>query len=249
MAVNDRIVQALLRLFDRHRLVFWYDAKQELRGDFEALMLPGVEKLEIANNEYGLKYRILREQPEQKFLLYKEGERPAELENWLLDVELAHGEFRTDQGALWLSELDLGLDFLPVVQAHAEFFQSAKRREALKSRLRPDDTAGLIRLKMLAVCVGADARMDAVVEQLLADLPEARSASPSAKYELLRKYGLEGFLWEQMKRHFGYRSGEPGILDFVIHLFRDSYHERLSSQPVSATHPPLSADALVFLKR
>lgn len=247
--MNERIAQALTRLFDRHRLVFWYDAKQELRADFEALTLPGVEKLEIANNEYGLKYRILREQPEQKFLLYKEGERPAELDNWLLDVELAHGEFRTDQGALWLSELDLGLDFLPVVQAHAEFFQSAKRREALKSRLRPDDTAGLIRLKMLAVCVGADARMDAVVEQLLADLPEARSASPSAKYELLRKYGLDGFLWEQMKRHFGYRSGEPGILDFVIHLFRDSYHERVSAQSVSATHPPLSADALVFLKR
>ena len=35
--MNDRIAQALTKLFDRHRIVFWYDAKQELRDDFEAL--------------------------------------------------------------------------------------------------------------------------------------------------------------------------------------------------------------------
>jgi hypothetical protein len=42
--VNIRIVQALTRLFDRHRIIFWYDAKHELRDDFEALSLPGVER-------------------------------------------------------------------------------------------------------------------------------------------------------------------------------------------------------------
>ena len=73
MAANDWIVQALLRMFDRHRIVFWYDAKHELRSDFEALTLPDVEKLEIANNEFGIKRCILREHPEQKFLLYKDG--------------------------------------------------------------------------------------------------------------------------------------------------------------------------------
>ena len=30
-----RIEQALIRLFDRHRIVFWYDAKLEFRNDFE----------------------------------------------------------------------------------------------------------------------------------------------------------------------------------------------------------------------
>jgi len=67
--MNDRIAQALTKLFDRHRIVFWYDAKKELRDDFEALQLPGVEKLELTNNEYGIKYKLLREQPEQKFLI------------------------------------------------------------------------------------------------------------------------------------------------------------------------------------
>ena len=142
--MENRIAQALTKLFDRHRIVFWYDAKQELRDDFEALQLPEVEKLTLVNNEYGIKYKLLREQPEQKFLLYREGPQPADLDNWLLDVQLAHGEFRTDQVAIWLSELELGLEFTDVVQAHAEFFQAIKRKDALKKLLKADDTARVI---------------------------------------------------------------------------------------------------------
>ena len=120
--MNDRIAQALAKLFDRHRIVFWYDAKRELREDFNALPLTGIEKLEITNNEFGLKHRLLREQPNQRFLLYHDGPQPDDLDNWLLDVQLSHGEFRTDQAAIWLSELDLGLEFSDLVQAHSEFY-------------------------------------------------------------------------------------------------------------------------------
>ena len=49
--MENRIAIALTKLFDRHRIVFWYDAKKELRDDFEALSLPGIEKIELANNE------------------------------------------------------------------------------------------------------------------------------------------------------------------------------------------------------
>src|SRR5690606_22739021 len=115
-SMNNRVTQALIKLFDRHRIVFWYDAKQELRGDFEALQLPGVERLELGNNEYGVKSRIVREQPAPKLLLYRDGPQPADLDNWLLDVQLAHGEFRTDQVAIWLSELALDLAFADIVQ-------------------------------------------------------------------------------------------------------------------------------------
>ena len=162
--MSNRIASALAALFEKHRIVFWYDAKKELRADFEAVGLQGVTKLEIANNEYALKYRILREEPEQMFLLYHEGPQPEDLQNWLLDVLLANGEFRTDQVGLWLSELELGLEFADVVQEHLEFFRAVKRREALKKLLKPNDTAKKIRMKMLAVCSGAEARMDDILE-------------------------------------------------------------------------------------
>jgi uncharacterized protein (TIGR02687 family) len=236
---ESRIAQALTKLFERHRIVFWYDAKHELRDDFEAISLPDVEKLELTNNEYGLKYRILREQPEQKFLLYREGPQPADLDNWLLDVQLAHGEFRTDQVAIWLSELELGLEFTDVVQAHAEFFQAIKRKDVLKNILKPDDTAGQIRLKMLAVCAGSESRIDTVTENLLQELADGRDE----KIKLIGRCSLDGFLWEQMTRCYGYKSNEPGIRDFVIELFKSCYAMGTDGQV------QLTGDALVFLKR
>ena len=118
---NAKIQQALGNLFDKQRIVFWYDTRREFRADFEALSLPGVEKIELANNEFGVKYRVLREQPEQKFLLFKDGPEPEFLANWLLDVQLASGStFRTDQVALWLAELGLGPDAYPLLEAHVD---------------------------------------------------------------------------------------------------------------------------------
>ena len=90
----SQIETALSKIFDRHRIVFWYDVKRELRAEFDALALPGVEKIVLGNNQFGVKYRILREAPERKFLLYHEGPPPEDIDNWLLDVELAHGSFR-----------------------------------------------------------------------------------------------------------------------------------------------------------
>lgn len=237
--MSDRISLALQRLFEKHRIVFWYDTKHELRADFTALVLPGVEKIEIVNNEFGIKHHILREQPEQKFLLYRDGPQLPDLENWLLDVQLAHGEFRTDQVALWLAELDLGPTFADVVQAHAEFFGATKRKDALKRLLKSDDSATSIRMKLLAVCAGAEPRLDVILEALLAELAEGAEE----RIRLIIRCGLSEFLWQQMLRIYGYDSATPGMRDFAIELFKSCY-----AMGVSGT-PKLSAEALVFLKR
>ncbi|PZO46776.1 MAG: BREX-1 system phosphatase PglZ type A [Phormidesmis priestleyi] len=234
------IAKALKKLFkDKHRIVFWYDAKQELISEYEALELAGVEKLELLNNEFALKYRILREQPDQKFLLYHKGPQPPDLDNWLLDVQLAHGEFRTDQVGLWMADLNFGLEFAEVVQTHAEFYTAAKRREALKRSHKPDDTQGIIRLKMLAICADADPRLDSILEHLLAELAE----NITDKVKLISRCSLTDFLWQQMERTYGYKSDTPGIEDFVIELFKSCYAMETNGTV------KLTGDALVFLKR
>ena len=63
--MTDRIAASLGRLFDDHRIVFWYDTARDMRGEFDAVELPGVTKVEIANNEFSLKYQMLRQ--EQQF--------------------------------------------------------------------------------------------------------------------------------------------------------------------------------------
>ena len=79
--MNEQVQKSLLKKFNKYRIVFWYDPAKELRADFEAMELPGIEKVEIANNEFGLKYRLLRDEPETRFLLYKEGPQPEDVEN------------------------------------------------------------------------------------------------------------------------------------------------------------------------
>ena len=127
----SRIQTTLDTLFQKHRIVFWYDAKRELRAEFESLLLPDVETIELSNNEFAVKHRILREQPTHKFLLYHAGPEPSALDNWLLDVQLAHGVFQADQVAIWLAELELPPSFTELAQIHAGFFNAETRRLAL----------------------------------------------------------------------------------------------------------------------
>ena len=235
----DKITLALTRQLDKHRIVFWYDTKKELRKEFVSLDLQGVEKIELNNNEFCVKHRILREDTERKFLLYHEGPQPEDINNWLLDVQLSHGEFRTDQASIWLNELDLGMDFADIVQAHTEFFNAAKRREGLKRLMADDDTPGAIRLKMLSICTGADSRLESVLENLLAELAENKDD----KLKLIKRCGLEEYLYEQLKRCYGYESASPGIRDFAIELFKSCY-----AMGTDGT-VKLNSDALVFLKR
>jgi len=239
---NPRITQALANLFDKQRIVFWYDSRQEFRVDFEALELPEVEKIELLNNEFGVKYRVLREQPEQKFLLYRDGAEPPYLQNWLLDVQLASGhDFRTDQVALWLAELGLGPNDYALLEAYVAFFESAKRREALRKLLQPGDSQPQLQRKMLAVCAGCEPRLDVILETLLAELAQDNDV----RIKLIERSGLDAYLWEQVKRAYGYASQQPGLRDFVIELFKNSFMTGVDP----ACGSTLSAESLVFLRR
>lgn len=237
--MSDRINQALAKLFERHRLVFWCDVKKELRLSFETVDLPGVEKIALANNEFGVKYRVLREQPDRKFLLYSDGPMPDDPDNWLLDVQLSFAEFRADQASLWLAEIGLGDEFADIVKDHLVFFGATKRVESLKNLLKESDTRTDIRLKMLAVCAGADAQLDHVLECLLDEL----AAEKEQKIQLVVRCGLDGFLWEQLRRHYGYESSAPGIVDFSIGLFKSCY----AMGTGGATR--MNEGALAFLRR
>lgn len=239
---NAKIQQALGNLFEKQRIVFWYDTRREFRADFESLALPGVEKVELANNEFGVKYRVLREQPEQKFLLFKDGLEPEHLENWLLDVQLASGStFRTDQVALWLAELELGPDAYPLLEAHLAFFEATKRREKLKEWLEPGDSQQALRQKMLAVCVGCEPRIDVMLETLLAEA----AAGTDTRYKLVERSGLSPHFWELIKRHYGYNNDQPGLQDFVIELFKTSFLTEVDAE----FKPQLSSEIKVFISR
>ena len=97
----SKVQEALIKRFENHRIIFWYDEMKELTEQFKELSIDGVEKIQVEGNEFFIKNLIINQKPKAKFLLYFEGPKPANEENWLLDIELAHHIFHTDQEAMF----------------------------------------------------------------------------------------------------------------------------------------------------
>jgi hypothetical protein len=210
-----QITEALQKLYDKHRIVFWYDANKELKAEYDSVDIKDVEKIELNNNEFSIKYHILREKPEQKFLIYNHGSKPQDKDNWLLDVLLAYSEFKTDQSSIWLTELELGVEFAELIQEHINFFTSNERRQYLKKKLSKQDTHKAIRIKMLSVCANTEPKIDQVLENLLGEYAEDKTDIQ----EIIIRSNLSNFLWQQVHTIFGYNSDSPNIKDFAIKLF------------------------------
>jgi len=241
--MNDRITAGLMRLYEDqgHRIVFWYDAARDLRAAFNAVDLPSVTMVEIANNEFGLKYRMLRQEPKARFLLYTEGPEPPMPENWLLDVQLASAVFRADQAAIWVADLGLPAKYEAAVRDHADFYRSGKRLEALRAieRERPSQSANDVRRKMLAVCAGADGDLDTVIEALLAELAEGRDDA----LRLVDRVGLTDFFWKEVTTRYGYAADAPDFQDFAITLFSSAWARAMGETA------PLNTDAALMFRR
>src|SRR5690554_2675370 len=101
--------------FRQHRVLFWYDEGAKLKEEFEQLNLDGVEKIEVQNDEFFIKHRLISE-PDQRFLLYFDGAEPEYEENWLLDIQLAHGVFSSDVESMYIQDLGLEYHFRPLIK-------------------------------------------------------------------------------------------------------------------------------------
>ena len=142
-----RIHDSLQRVFQRHRLVFWYDASGEWKDTFQSYADAGVHKLIVAGNEFGTKVRVVREpDTEARFLIYVPIARPADGDNWLLDLLLQGYEYKADKASLALQEVGLPHEFLHLTEDHAPYFTNAKRVEALKDVIGKDDQSREIQL-------------------------------------------------------------------------------------------------------
>ncbi len=152
----NKIEEALQKIFQDHRVIFWYDEKEELLDQFNTLDLSNIEKIHVDKNEFEIKYIVNKEKPKNKFLLYFTREKLIHEENWLLDMELANHVFHTDQEAMFLQKIGLDYHFKELVTEHIELFKAKERRNKLKDLLGTGDSHQEIRYKMLAVVFAAE---------------------------------------------------------------------------------------------
>ena len=235
-----RIHDSLQRVFQRHRLVFWYDATGEWAETFKAYPDAAVAKLLVTGNEFGTKVRIVRDpNPEAKFLIYVPTTRPVDADNWLLDLLLQGYEYKADKASLALQDVGLPHDFLHLAEDHAPYFTSAKRVDALRELIYKDDQSPEIRFKMMSVLAGTPAEVDAMLLQFMGRSPQGQLLDPVT--ECFGTAALVEPFWKEVERLFGYNSATPSLRDFAVSLFRGA--NPLDGQV--ALHP----HAKVFLQR
>ena len=216
----SKIEEALLKRFEGHRIIFWYDEKKELTDQFEELNIDNVEKIQVQGNEFEIKYLINKQKPDNKFLLYFTGEKPANEDNWLLDMELAHHVFHTDQEALYLQEIGLGYHLKELVAEHIEFFKAKERRAKLKELLGEGDEQEDIRGKMLAVLFNTDY----VNLRTFIQAHSSTFVDGNGKFDKdLDRYNLTKYYWGKIKHQFNYQNEAPSIYDFLIELFNNNF--------------------------
>lgn len=235
----SRIRKSLGNIFERERIVFWYDDTGEMRHEFEDLNLEGVTSLEVSNNEFALKYRMTIEDPHGKYLLYFPCAKPEDRDNWLLDMLLANVEFHADKAASILQDLGISLDFKSLAEEHAYFFNSSERSFKLKNILSKGEDAASFRKKMLAVICGVEPGLQEITLSLVCECTDGQEE----KLKKIKSCNLESFLWNEMGTYFGYRSKTPSLLDFAFSLFITAYHSATGGQL------PLTMESLVFLNR
>ncbi len=206
--------------FCKNRVVFWYDELGESREQFDEVELPNVEKVTVEHNAFAIKYRILRLEKEQKFLLYFPHKRPDNADNWLLDIELSNFVFDTEQSALFLQEMGLGYTYKELVQQHIGFFGARERRQQFMELFNATDSVKTLKYKMLSVVFNTD-------NYDLQTLMQAYANSYFTNLEKLNKdlerYNLKDFIWKEIKDKYKYEESEQNIYEFTIEVFENSF--------------------------
>lgn len=223
------VAPRLERRFNDHRVVFWHDPEGQYSSDIDSLDLPGVTTLRVANNEYAIKHQLLQEQPNGRFLVYRSGQVPADIGNWLVDLELAYGVFTADRISLVSQDLSLtaeGID--EIVREHEKFFNASKRIQSLKTLLTPEDDAARLRAKMSAVVLG---QKEHSLLEISRTLLVENAKGQGTKFEFLVDFGLDAFYWRGVASIYGYQSASPSIDDFILWIFRKAIDGFKSVRP------------------
>jgi len=226
------IQQRLKTIFEKERLVFWYDDSEALRDEFEKVEIEGVTSLVIDNNEFGIKRQVLNLQPNDNFLIYSPTKAPIDEENWLLDLNIANYMFSADKTSLILQNLGLDVSFKEFISGFDKFFNATSRLYALKDMMGEREDNDTLSLKMMAISIGCDDNIESIM---------LRVFSQDKYFETLDKYSLSKEFFKAIKSKYSYDGNS--LKDLLHKLFQNHFYYSLDKSRCQ-----LNSDARLFVK-
>ena len=201
----------IVRLFESkdesgRKIIFWYDPPANFKDDIEADCYDCCRLLICDKNEFAIKKTIEHDDPASDFLIYIPTEKPADNENWLLDILTHSKEYYADTVALTMRRMNLtNTDLRRVIEWHSKFFDAESRTKklsayvAVNDEMKPDD----LRMAMMCVLVRASARtIESVLTEIVFDNSEG------SKYAELKKFGFEEYLWDEIVDYYNYEGDQ-----------------------------------------
>ncbi len=215
-SISDNLENA----FRQHRVVFWYDEMGDSREQYDEVNIPEVEKVEVKNNAFAVKYQVLRQERDKKFLLYFPYKRPENDDNWLLDIELSNFVFDTEQSALLLQEMGLDYIYKDLVQDHIAFFGARDRRQRFMNLFNSTDSIRILKYKMLSVVFDTD---NYDLQTLVQAYANSYFTNLQKLNDNLANYNLKTFIWSEIRDKYRYEGEGQNIYEFVIEVFENSF--------------------------
>lgn len=186
------------------KVIFWYDPPMNFKEDVTTDSFDCCRVLVCEKNEFSIKKTIEHDETDTNFLVYIPAEKPADNENWLLDVLTYSQEYYADTVALTMRRLGLtNTDLRRIVERYAKFFDSEARNKKLSSYVEVNDSMSgdELKLAMLCVLVKAQSRsIESVLTELVFD--------SGSKYADLKKFGFEEYLWDEISRYYNYEGDQ-----------------------------------------
>ncbi len=201
----------IVRLFQENdgngrKIIFWYDPPMNFKEDVTSDSFDCCKVLVCDKNEFAVKKTIEHDDITSNYLIYIPHEKPADKENWLLDVLMYSEEYYADTVALTMRRLGLtNTDLRRVIEWHSKFFDAEGRIKKLGNYIELSDSvsASDLRMAMMCVLVKASSRsIESVLTELVFD------DADRSKYADLKKFGFEEYLWDEICRYYNYEGDQ-----------------------------------------
>jgi uncharacterized protein (TIGR02687 family) len=195
------------------KIIFWYDPPMNFKEDILSDSFDCCRVLVCEKNEFSIKKTIEHDETNTNFLVYIPADKPADDENWLLDVLMYSEEYYADTVALTMRRLGLSNpDLRRIVERYAKFFDSEARNKKLDSYVAVNDQMSGDELKMAMLCVlvkASSRSIESVLTELVFD--------SGTKYADVKKFGFEEYLWDEISRYYNYEGDQK--IELLIRKF------------------------------
>lgn len=195
------------------KIIFWYDPPMNFKEDILSDSFDCCRVLVCEKNEFSIKRTIEHDETDTNFLVYIPADKPADDENWLLDILMYSEVYYADTVALTMRRLGLSNpDLRRILERYEKFFDSEARNKKLGNYVAVNDqmSGDDLKMAMLCVLVKASSRStESVLTELVFD--------SGIKYADVKKFGFEEYLWDEISRYYNYEGDQK--IEILIRKF------------------------------